>query len=336
MKLVGKIGFYFIILFTTNSYALEALKNNFFGENSRWSIDISSQTSKNLDSNNSFNKHVIGFDLYKTISTETHDVGTLLFQPYLVALNNHPKPPSFFDDGDDIKLSWRMTNFNYTGLNDGKFNIKVGHFEIPFGLEKELDTNGTFRQYIFASRSLKADWGASINGEFLSFNYEVAQTLGTGNDLNFSQALDVFSGRIGTTSHKNFISGISWFDGEVIGNNNDISDKQLWAIDLSYYFYNWELLFEHSFGEVNYNDVKNTLFEVSWRNAMETFHLYFQYRIEQLNHTNDWQSANNIISGIRWQPDRQWDISGQISQNLHTNTLLSKAEVVSVQLRFRL
>jgi len=105
----------FCLLLISHKSAASTLNNEIFGENSRWAIDASMRITRNLDKNANAFIQVIGLDVHKVFSHKTNDIGTLMFQPYIVKLNNVKKAPFTFDDGDDTQLTWRMVNFNYTG-----------------------------------------------------------------------------------------------------------------------------------------------------------------------------------------------------------------------------
>lgn len=197
-----------LFIFCHSSYA-NVKKNELFGNNSRWSIDASTRITRNIEKNNNAFQQVLGLDIHKVFSNKTQDIGTLTFQPYIVKLNNVAQAPFIFDHGNDTELTWRIANFNYTALAQGKFNIRIGHFEVPFGLEHHVDTNGTLRQLTINDRGIKADWGISVNGILPNLEYEIALTRGSGNDIKSTENPHIFSGRIATPSHKNLITGIS-------------------------------------------------------------------------------------------------------------------------------
>ena len=75
-----------------------------------------------------------GLDVHTVIAGKRGDIGTLTFQPYLLRIDDAPAAGGLFEDEHDWALQWRIANFNYTGLGHGRFNVRVGHFEIPFGL----------------------------------------------------------------------------------------------------------------------------------------------------------------------------------------------------------
>ena len=68
---------------------------------------------------------------------------------------DHPKPPPFADGPNDWEF-WHVSG-------DGRFNIKMGHFEMPYGIEHTINSNGTLRQFS-TNLGTKVDWGVTFNG----------------------------------------------------------------------------------------------------------------------------------------------------------------------------
>lgn len=176
--------------------------------NLRLTLDLSSRISLSTRRGKVGTEHVIGLDLHKVFSDAEGDWGTLRLQPYLTRIDNLNQRPAFFEDDDDWELVFRFCDFNFTRIGRGRFNIRMGHFEVPYGLEHLLDTNGTLRQFIPGRNlGLKADWGVSINGVFPQFEYEVALTRGTGNEFFHRGEPFALAGRIGTPRDRNFVLG---------------------------------------------------------------------------------------------------------------------------------
>ena len=311
----------------------------FLGENSRGTIDLSSRTSSNLDTGEFSFLHVLGLDIHKVFSSSTADIGTLMFQPYILKLNNVNNPSFIFDDGNDTKLTWRIANFNYTALNQGKFNIRVGHFEVPFGLEYQIDTNGTLRQLTAAQRGIKTDWGFSVNGILPRFEYEVALTRGSGVELRKKGNPHLFSGRVGTLSNKNTVLGISWLAGDVLAANGVIERKNI-GLDASYYYYQWQFMAESSIGKVAGNNTLNNFVELLWRNAKEDLSVYTQleYKRAEIDYevSSKVDATSSWTAGVQWINDDGFDISAQYKQKLKEADGVNMDPTLSVQLRYRM
>lgn len=327
------------LLFISHNSSASTLNNEPFGENSRWAIDTSIRITRNVDKNTNAFTQVIGLDVHKVFSHKTNDIGTLTFQPYIVKLNNVKNAPFIFDDGNDTQLTWRIANFNYTGLAQGKFNLRIGHFEVPFGLEYQEDTNGTLRQLTTSDRGIKADWGVSVNGVLPALEYEISLTRGSGNEILSTDNPHLFSGRIGTPSYKNFITGISWFSGDILGRGG-VSQRKKIGVDASYYNYQWHFMMETSIGETADNNTVNSFAEVMWKSAQEDISTYLQigYQRSEVNHeiSDRANSTSYWLVGIQWLSHNGFDISAQYKNKLKDTPTIEIDPILNVQLRYRM
>lgn len=107
--------------------------------------------------------------------------------------------------------------FKYTGPYRGRFFLKVGHFDVPFGLETNVDTHMTLVQLMsMRNVGFKRDWGISAGGQLDDLDYEFALTRGMGKEYNERGENYLISGRIGTPADENFSIGLSALYGQVI------------------------------------------------------------------------------------------------------------------------
>ena len=314
----------------TNSHSSSL--HNGWQSNLRWTLDFSSRGVFN--DNDSFTQNVVGFDLHKVFSTADRDIAILTFQPYIVNFSNRDSTPYFFD-GRDTELTWRISNINYIARADGAFNIRLGHFEIPFGLEQNIGTNGTLRQYSFAERGIKADWGVSVNGILPTWDYEISISRGSGNDIDDRDNPYVFAGRIGSSAHKNLVVGLSFFDAEVLG-PVEATRRQRVGLDVAWYHRNWELLAELSAGEDEDAETAMALLETSWRNNDETLHLYTQIKQQRRELDLERDSGSTIVLGAHQTLSREVSISGQWSKPFDRLGHQDDSSQFIVQLRYRL
>lgn len=310
-----------------------------FLNNSRWAIDASSRYTQidQTTANPSFAQHVVGFDFYGKIIHHGRDVATVVFQPYWVELNNHPSPPPFFSDGDDGALNWRIANINYTGLSRGGFNLRAGHFEVPFGLEQHLDSNGTLRQFTVSDRNIKADWGISVNGVLPTFEYELAATRGTGNNLSnkadTGESPLIHAGRIGSLSTHHSIWGLSFLDGHIVSGNTTVERERL-GIDWTYYHNSWEFLSELSEGNNGNSDTQNAFVEIAWNNLQESLKIYqqWQYRTRKNTQVID---TRFFTLGSQWFLHRDIDISAAWTKTFADQSA-NNTSSATIQFRIRL
>jgi hypothetical protein len=80
----------------------------------------------------------------------------------------------------------------------GRLNLRVGHFQAPFGLEAlPLDTHTTLLQLSNPRvLGIKHDWGLGVRGQLDGLDYDLAYTLGAGMEPAFVGA-GMFTGRLG-------------------------------------------------------------------------------------------------------------------------------------------
>lgn len=309
-------------------------------DNARWALDLSSRytdTEKADDNNEASAQHVIGFDYYTKIVRNNRDIATIVFQPYWIELNNRASAPSFFSDGNDGALNWRIANINYTGLSRGGFNLRLGHLEVPFGLEQNIDSNGTLQQFTTSDRNIKADWGGSVNGVLSQFEYELAYTRGTGNNLKNDSTNEtdpgIVAGRIGTLSTGHSIWGLSFLDGDIVVGSSTAERRRV-GVDWAYYHNNWEFLSEISVGDNGATDTENAFIEVAWNNLSNTLKVYqqLQYRTRELNSVVNTQF---FTLGTQWFVNSKTDISAAWSKTFADQSA-NDTSTLNIQLRIRL
>lgn len=259
---------------------------------------------------------VIGFDLLKVFTSKEGDWGVLTLQSYLTRIDNTtPLNQTTFDDRHDFELVYRIFNFNFLGGKKGAPNFRIGHFELPFGLEHTNNTNGTIRDFAhLLNFGLDNDWGVSINGETSGIEYEVGLTRGSGNKFRSRHQPYILSGRAGTSRDKPIYIGVSALHGEILQFNSPLETSRrtrvgidgVWADEK----YVW--LGELSAGFQDDDRVFTALLERDWYNEDETLLVYHQFVIQGLG-TESWDSEARHSLGFRRQYDRHWAFSGQIS-----------------------
>lgn len=341
---------------------------NPFTANLRWTLDLSSRGIVETGARKWRGVHAIGLDVHKVFSSASKDWGTLVAQLYLTRIDRVEQKPYFFDDNHDWELVVRIFNFNLTGLFDGRLNLRAGHFDIPFGLEYTINTNGTLKQFLtVANLGLKNDFGFTVNGVLKDLEYEVAISRGTWNELYSRNDPFIFSGRMGSTRENNFIVGVSGFYGDVATPSTngprvlDLIGQQRarretirrWrvGIDLQYYWYKLGFIGESSVGvdarrfqQSSRGQRKwNSLLEINWQ-FDSTVQLYSQYRafLTQLPRSSHFDETS-LTSGLRWTPalyqlraETRWALSAQLSQQLSNADHSPRDLSLSLQFRVRL
>jgi hypothetical protein len=276
-----------------------------------------------------------GLDMHTVISGDRGDIGTLTFQPFLLRIDNAERAGPLFDDGNDWALQWRIANFNYTGIGHGKFNIRIGHFEVPFGLEQVEQTNGTLYQLNSpAALGLKADWGATVNGVLPTVEYEVGYSLGSGNEID-AGGNGIFAGRIGSRSDRRVRLGASFLNGEqqlpVTVNRErygvDLGIALAPGIDVA-----WEL----AVGKDDGQSVTHRLAQLRWTDSSESWNAYLQLRDAKRRSESAVDDSTSICIGVRMEPNRHWSLSAQWAREVDAFAGGMVGNSLMAQLRYRL
>ncbi len=297
------------------------------GDNARFSVDLSHRSIHREAADEWSYVQFYGVDALKTFSSKQGDWATLNLQFY-------------WTDPKDQSGEWitRITNFNYTGLANGQLNFKVGHFEMPYGLDVAINTNGTLRQLNTVSNlRIKADWGLSVNGVLPTLQYEVALTNGIGNgqDIDPDTGSYIVSGRVGSPlvgesfAGENFY-GASFFYGEVKGGDGELVERSRFGVDAATYLGPFTVLGEASIGQEDGDDVINAFAELNFVNSDESVVPYTQLKSLNRKIEGDWDDTLSSTLGLRFTPDNFWAFSAQVSHNWE-----SELTDVSAQARLR-
>jgi hypothetical protein len=96
------------------------------------------------------------------------------------------------------------------GVGRERSQLRIGHFNIPFGLNPVMEPRGIFRLPLEAvDLGLKKDWGVSWQREVGTRDIEVGGFLASGGDLHWRRGSFLLAGRLGTPTYKEFEYGLS-------------------------------------------------------------------------------------------------------------------------------
>ncbi|MEO1924847.1 MAG: hypothetical protein ABGY08_02470 [Gammaproteobacteria bacterium] len=309
-------------------------------ENLRLATDFSVRPQYDVKNDHFSHIESVGFDLHKVFSSASSgDFGTLIVQGYFNKLNNVEKHPPFFKGEDDLKFICRICNFNVAVLNKGLLNIRIGHYETPFGLEFNMDTNGTLRQYS-NGRDLagKLDWGITVNGKSSLLGYEISLGRGVGVDWTSDYSSYIASGRLEITDDYSSFIGFSAFHGHIKSNNPDTAyiDRTRIGLDASTQAGPFTFLSEVSVGQDNSTDRFNTLIEIDLNDSTDKVLGFFQltntsYRIKHQH----WETLIQTHLGIRYTPNRSWTYSGQWTHDIENYQSAIPTSTLRFQVRYR-
>ena len=308
-------------------------------ENLRFTVDVAVRPTYFGPTGDFGNAAFLGIDLHKVITSVDGDIGTLTLQPFLTRNDNiQDGPQSIFEDRHDWALEWRIFNFNYTKYGKGKTNFRIGHFELPFGLEQIVNTNGTLRDYThFENFGIKNDWGVSFNGENKDVEYEVGLTRGSGNFYRRRDDPYVVSGRIGTSRDDSVSLGLSALHGETLNfdSGGGTTRRSRLGLDMTVASEQFVYLSELSAGVEDSDPVFTGLFEIDAYNEDETLLVYNQFVVRGIEQANDWDFEVRDSIGVRWQPNNHWALSAQVSHFFDVLGTARRGTVLEFQSRYR-
>jgi len=308
-------------------------------DNLRFVIDVAVRPSYFGQTGDFSNSTFLGLDVHKVFTGDQGDIGTLTLQPFLVRVDNFQSfPNSIFDDPHDWAIDWRISNFNYTANGKGKTNFRIGSFEIPFGLEQIVNTNGTLRDYThFQNYGLKTDWGVTLNGENNDIEYEMGVTRGSGNRYRRRGDPYLLAGRIGTSRDKQVGIGISALHGDTVNFSplGGTTRRSRVGIDMTIGTEKYVYMSEISTGFQNDARAFTGLFEVDSFNSDESLLFYNQLVVRGLSEASSWDYELRDSFGVRWQADNSMALSVQISHFFDVLGAGNRGTTIEMQARYR-
>lgn len=305
-----------------------------FSDNLRVSLDTSARLNKNIAVNNTSRIYALGLDTHKVFSSANGDIGYAVTQLYFTKLSNQAFFSSLFNSSDDKQLVIREAHLNYTAGQNWLPNIRVGHFTLPFGLEESIDTNGRLLDYYHGKNlGTKLDWGLGLNKVLTQVEYNISYTMGGKNEPKTVDNSYVFSGRIGSLSHYDFIIGLSFLNAKI-----DNIQRKRFAIDWQYYWKTWGFLGEIALGKDDKSQQKwrketYSLLELNKTSTNEQLKFYGQYIFNDREGKSKKQQLVNI--GISYQVDAKLELSISSRKELNTPEPGKKQNLVRFQLRYR-
>ena len=323
-----------LVLLTFWHAASEATKPAGFFENLRYTLDLSGRPVYFEQADELGFIHFGGFDVHKVVSGKHRDIGTFTLQGYITRRDDitHFIRDDSTNRDTETEFVYRIFNFNYR-LPGNLPNIKVGHFEVPYGLEQPIGTNGTLRQLQSnANLGIKADWGLGVNKIYKTFNYEVAYTTGGGQDLNWGGRDFTFSGRVGSSEDNDTAWGISLYRSRL----GEFQRNRV-GVDFRYFYRLYGLYSEVSFGDNNNSQkVLNSLWELNYRNRSETTLVYTQLSFLSRDGENTLNDRTlDVIVGWLYNPTRKWTLSAQVTNRIERFNDAQGKRVITAQYRYR-
>ncbi len=312
-------------------------------------IDLSVTSVNETQNRQSGMQYTVGLDYFRVISSSTRDLATINLQPYLAVIRDYPAPvPGFYDAPNDWKFIPKINTINFHLTADRSLNLKVGHLELPYGLEATINNAGELRQFTRAANTgMNADWGVTLNGTLSPIQYEFGVSRGSG--LYYDTQFDPYAifGRVGTPVDWEGYAGIpeaglSFFRGRVLSPNGaTYTDRWRVAADGQYHFGLLGILTEFSGGQDTSfkgvkSDVANGLLELDLALLHEALTLYGQGSLYFTRKAgSDWTDKGVVEFGVRWAISSRWTASCQYNEILWRPAGTPDVGYLNAQLRFR-
>lgn len=309
------------------------------GENLRWAVDSSISVGYGLEDGDKDYEGFIGIDSQKVISTNTRDIGIIIAQLYAMRIHDREMPrPVFFKSESEWVFLPRNVYFDYTGLSQGQFNIRVGHLIPSYGLRIPSNTTGTLRQLIAGPNlGLKVDYGAAIHGEFALGSYFISATRGSGVEYSSAESPYAYVGRIASPSNNRLVVGLSGFQGKILTPMGVIKRSRV-GLDVQTYVGPIDGRLEVSSGyNPNETEVLNGIAEVSHAAgfASTLFYVQGRYFSVKMSASDTWTTRSLGTIGIRHQVLKWLTVASNFEYPLSLPEAVDPAPQLRFQLRSR-
>ena len=305
-------------------------------ENMRLNTDFVSRFETNSGANSFSTLNALGLDFHSVAATETGNIGTFVLQPYLVRRDRARPVMPHLEGPSDWEVELHDFYFNLTRWGRGRTNVKIGHFDVPFGLEPMTDTHFRIYQLMpMENLGMKKDWGVSLNGVLPKFDYEVALTRGSGFQYDARDGNYAVAGRIGTPSDRNFAVGIAAFEGRVLHQRRGlIVPRKRVGFDATWILGQFTLKAETSVGKDFDRGVFQTLGELDWLNLDGRLEAYVQTIYRRRRMPSGWTEKVAPRVGVNWLMSRSWSIEAQYGPEMVMMATRPEDYEFRVQLRF--
>jgi hypothetical protein len=150
----------------------------------------------------------IGFEYLARLSGDRGDILTFDLQ---TRLSYDPMRPDDEPWAIEVHNAWVEHKL---GLGS---NVRAGHFEPAFGLERALDTHGTLLQTLIGEDvGFKHDWGLGYRGILGALDFEAAAQLGSGMGIERRDGSFLATARVSSPPGAAFQYGVSALHGRVL------------------------------------------------------------------------------------------------------------------------
>lgn len=330
-----------LLLFAVSVMGLEARAEP-WDRNLRWSLDYAVDGQQVFSGRQGFGSlHTFGLDAHNTFTRNGRNFVTTVVQAYVAKANDLERRPGFLKSANDWKFLPKIITANFHVSGDGRFNILVGHEELPYGLESSIFTSGTIRQLtVGPNLGVKGDWAVGINGEGRRWNYAFTLSRGTGVDYYREGDPWAFTGRVGTVQGQQAYFGqtgvgLSVFTGKVRLPNGRFIERDRLGLDAQWYRGPLGVMTEVSVGNDEGADVFNVFTELNLVSRRERFAAYVQGRWFNKKPNESWEDQTSWAVGARYLASRNLEVSFQYLSEQEVYGPRDEESVLQLQFRYR-
>lgn len=229
------------------------------GDNLRWAMDGSLRLGWSTGKSEWTNVEAIGLDAFTVVPGKTRDLLRVNLQLYAVRIDVGQSHPWAFDGEGRWRFQPRNSFVDALLLPREKLTWRIGHYELPWGIETRIDTNGTLRQYNLArDLGIKTDWGTALTGRlgrsnrgsiFGALEWVASLSRGSGNSWHGGEDPWLALGRLATAGDQQGGIGLGVAGGDVrVGGRAPARPRWRVVLDGYYTWRAFEILGEVSGG----------------------------------------------------------------------------------------
>jgi hypothetical protein len=325
-------------LLSSSAWNADARLASRLPEDLRMEVDLSSRIGWSTSPAAWSNVEAVGLDMLAVLGSDTRDWLRINLQLYAVRIDAQQSHPFAFDGSGEWKFQPRNSFLDILLLPRGVLTARVGHFELPYGLEAYIDTNGTLRQYTTGrDLGIKTDWGSALTGTHAGIEWIASLSRGSGNEWNGSGDPWLALGRIGMPLDGASSAGLTAAGGDIrVAGKAPPQARWRVAVDGRIEFLSFDLLGELSGGQDDGAGRVAGVVELDWRNRSEVFLGYFQMFPEWRHSTVSAGARLELRSGFLWRVVRGLSLSAEIRQVAAAPDGQPHSTGIFTQIRYRL
>jgi hypothetical protein len=282
-----------------------------------------------------------GIDARKVFVGNKRNIATVNLQLDIWCTDNQTRRSPIFENDHDCEPVVRTAFINFHASGDGKLNILLGHYELPFGLEVPVSTAKSLRSLLTPrDLAMKLDWGVGVNGTLGEFEYSAFLSRGSGMEYRHNNDPWAFTARVGhSVNRQRFLPepglGLSVFTGKVLLGNGQISERDRIALDGITYLNRFGLMSQFTFGDTDGRDTGIALVELNWSDSLESKVGYIQVKSYNEDFQAGWKRAEKASIGVRIGQIAGFTWGVQYTREFSSFNNNADQDVIDFQLKYR-